>query len=56
MICGYCAGVCEWRGRFPHVTHTECTFCGATNSQLSQQELGASDDKDLDEESENDDP
>lgn len=34
MHCRHCGGVVVWKGPLSALTHTECTQCGATNSQL----------------------
>lgn len=33
MECMHCNGSVEWRGPLSNLTHTECTNCGAHNSQ-----------------------
>lgn len=34
MHCKHCGGVVIWKGPLSALTHTECTQCGATNSQM----------------------
>jgi translation initiation factor 2 beta subunit (eIF-2beta)/eIF-5 len=38
MICSVCEGHdVTWRGRFACLTHTECAYCGAINSQVIEE-------------------
>lgn len=36
MQCKHCGGVVVWKGPLTALTHTECTRCGATNSQVAE--------------------
>lgn len=34
MVCNFCGGSVVWCGLLSNLTHTECLNCGATNSQI----------------------
>ena len=34
MVCSCCGGLVMWCGPLSNLTHTECTNCGAKNSQV----------------------
>ena len=38
MRCSICGGSVVWRGPLHALTHTECTSCGAANSQLPDEQ------------------
>lgn len=39
MICSLCGGEVIWVGPLSNLTHTECQSCGATNSQVVEEEI-----------------
>lgn len=45
MICELCSGEVFWKGPFSNLTHTECSNCGAVNSQMVEPEQEDEDDE-----------